>query len=168
MLLNRTDMLDEGMSCFGLRGHRQHGLIESVHQLVYLAEQQSADTAPPRACPDATTRPQKPRIVFLVGRTGSAERGSNGARNLGALHRHPAPDFDHRVGRQDFPPGLGVIEDGFVRPALACNGAPCFVKCSPQLIAGSMRIEWDDADAHRFVSGFRAKRALMSKVTASG
>src|ERR1700730_3019281 len=76
MLLDRADMLDEGVTQLGLRAHRQHSLVEGVHQLVHLAERQSACTAPPRACPDAAACPQEPGIIFLVRRTGSAECGS--------------------------------------------------------------------------------------------
>lgn len=62
-------------------------------------------------------------MVFFVRCTGSAESGSNGARDLVSLYRHPAPEFDHGVGRLDFPPGLGVIENGLVRPQLVGDGA---------------------------------------------
>jgi hypothetical protein len=38
MLLEGADMLDKGAPRLGLRAHRQHGLVESVHQLVHLTE----------------------------------------------------------------------------------------------------------------------------------
>src|SRR6516162_9986366 len=168
MFLNRTDMLDEDMPRLGRRTHRQYGLIEGVHQAMHLAQQQRADAATPRACPDAAASPEEPGVIFLVRCTRPAERGSNGARDLVSLHRHPASEFDHRIGPLDFPPGLGVIENGLVRPELAGDGASCLVKRRPQLIAGGMRVEWSDTDGHDFLSGFWAERTLMSKVTASG
>src|SRR6516162_1582492 len=165
MLLDRTDMLDEGVPRLGLRTHRQHGLIESVH---HLAQQQSADSATPRACPDAAAGPEEPGIFFLMRRTGPAERGSDGARDLVALHCHPASELDHRIGPLDFPPGLVVIENGLVRQKLAVDGTSCLVKRRPQFVADGMRVERSDMDGHNFLSGFRAKRVLRSKVTASG
>ena len=115
-------------------------------------------TLPPRACPDAATHPQKPGIIFLVRRTGSAECGPNGARDLISFHRHPAPEFDHRIGRLNFPAGLGVIENGLVRPKLNSNRAPRRVKHRPEFVAGSVRIEWFNTDGHDFLSGFLAMR----------
>jgi hypothetical protein len=131
MFLDCAGMFDEGVAGLGLRTYCQHRLIKGMHQSMHLAEQQSADTAPPRACPDTATRRQKTRIILLVQRTGSAERGSNGARHLLALHGHPAAVFDHRIDRLDFPPGLGVIENGFVRPELAGDGTSRLVKRCP-------------------------------------
>src|SRR5215469_11483454 len=168
MLLDGTEVLDEGVTRLRLRAHCQHGLVEGVHQSVNLAEQKSAYTAAARACPDATARPQKPGVVFLVRCTGSSERGSNGSRDLLSLHRHPASELDHRIGCLDFPPGLGVIENGLIPPELAGDGASRLVKRAPEFIAGGVRVEWSDTDGHDFLSGFRAKRTLMSKVTARG
>jgi hypothetical protein len=37
-------------------------------------------------------------------------------------------EFDHRVDRLDFPPGLGVIENGLVRPELVGDGASRLVE----------------------------------------
>src|SRR6516165_9243718 len=82
MFLNRTDMLDEEMPRLGRRTHRQYGLIEGVHQAMHLAQQQRADAATPRACPDAAASPEEPGVIFLVRCTRPAERGSNGARDL--------------------------------------------------------------------------------------
>ena len=88
-------------------------------------------TLPPRACPDAATCPQKPGIIFLVQRTGSAERSSDGARDLVPFYRDPASELDHRIDRLDFPPSLGVIEHGLVGPELAGDGASRLVKRGP-------------------------------------
>jgi hypothetical protein len=71
----------------------------------------------------------------------SAERGSNGARDLVSLHRHPAPEFDHRIDRLDFPPNFGVIENGLVRQKLAGDSTSCLVQCGPELVAGGVRIK---------------------------
>src|SRR5215471_12152474 len=148
MLLDGTEVFDEGATRLGLRAHRQHGLVEGVHQSVNLAEQKSAYTATARDCPNATAHPQKPGVVFLARCTGSSERSSNGSRDLLSLHRYPASELDHRIGRLNFPPRL--------------------VERSPEFIAGGVRVEWSDTDGHDFLSGFRAKRTLMSKVTAKG
>jgi hypothetical protein len=168
MLLDGTNVLDEGVAGLGLRAHRQHGLVESVHQVMHLAEQPRADAATPRACPDAAAGPKESGIVFLMRCAGPAERGSDGARDLVSLHRNRPSQLDHRIGPLDFPPGLVVIENGLVRQKLAVDGTACLVKGRPQLIAGGKRVEWSDMDGHDFLAGFWAKRVLMSKVTASG
>src|SRR6516162_3594716 len=168
MFLNRTDMLDEDMPRLGRRTHRQYGLIEGVHQAMHLAQQQRADAATPRACPDAAASPEEPGVVFLVRCTRPAERGSDGARDLVSLHRHPASEFDHWVCRLDFPPGLGVIENGLVRPKLVGDGASRLVKGRPKVIADGVWVEWSDTYCHDFRLVFPAKRTLMSKVPASG
>src|SRR5262249_29227603 len=128
MLLGCANVLEEGVTRLGLRAHRQHGLVEGVHQLVDLVEQQGAYTAPPRACPDSTARPDKPSIIFLVRCAGPAECGSNRARYLVTLHGHPASEFDHRIVRLHFPPGLGVVENRFVRPELVRDGTSRLVE----------------------------------------
>src|SRR5215471_9039896 len=168
MLLDCTNVLHEGVTRLGLRAHRQHGLVEGVHQLVDLAQEQGAYTAPPRACPDSTARPDKPSIIFLVRCAGSAEPGSNRAHYLVSLHRHPASEFDHRIIRLHFPPGLGVIENGLVRPELVRDGTSRLVEGGPEFVAGGMRVEWGNTDGHELVSGLWAKRTLMSKVTVKG
>jgi len=141
MLRNGTDMLDEGVPRLGQRTHRQHGLVESVHQAMHLAQQQRADAATSRTRPDTAAGPEEPGVIFLVRCTGPAERGSDGACKLVSLHGHPASELDHRIGPLDFPPGLGVIENGLVRQKLAVDGTPCLVKRRPQLITGGIRVE---------------------------
>ena len=79
--------------------------------------------------------------VFLARCTGSSERGSNGSRDLLSLYRHPASELDHRIGRLGFPPGLGVIENGLVRPEFAGDGASRLVKRGPEFIAGGVWVE---------------------------
>src|SRR6516165_3390369 len=133
VLCDSTDMLHESMTRLGLRGHRQHHLIESVHQAVHLTQQQRADAATPRTCPDAGACPEKPSIIFLVWCAGAAKRGSDGARDFVALHRHPTAELDHRIDRLEFLPDLGVIEDGLVGPELARDAASRLVKRRPQL-----------------------------------
>jgi hypothetical protein len=168
VLLDCTNVLEEGVTRLGLRAHRQHGPVEGVHQLVDLAEQQGAHTAPPRACPDSTAGPDKPSIIFLVRCAGSAERGQNRARYLVSIHRHPASEFDHRIVRLHFPAGLGVIENRLVRPELVRYGTSRLVEGGPEFVAGGMRVEWGNANSHELVSALWAQRTLMSKVTAKG
>jgi hypothetical protein len=168
MLLDCTNVLEECMTRLGLRAHRQHGLVEGVHQLVDLAEQQGAYTAPPRVRPDSTARPDEPGIICLVWCARSAERGSNRAHYLVSLHRHPASEFDHRIARLHFPPGLGVIENRLVRPELVRDGASRRVEGGPESVAGGMRVERGNTDGHELVSVLWAKRTLMSKITAKG
>jgi hypothetical protein len=115
MFLDGADMLNEGVTRLGLGAHRQRRLVEGVHQMVHLAEQQSAGTVPPRACPDAAACPPEPGMIFRVRRTGSAERSSNGARDLVSLHRHPHVGIRSLDGRLDFPPSLG--NRAWARPA---------------------------------------------------
>src|SRR5262249_17549200 len=73
MLLDGTEPPDEGMTRLGLRGHRQHALVESVHQAVHLTQQQRADATTPRTCPNAAACPEKPGIIFLVWCAGPAK-----------------------------------------------------------------------------------------------
>src|SRR5215469_10508237 len=135
---------------------------------MHLAQQPRADAAAPRACPDVAAGPEKPGVIFLVRCTGPAERGSDGARDLVSLDRHPASEFDHWVCRPDFPPGLGVIENGLVRPELVGDGASRLVKGRPEFIADGVRVEGNDTDDHHFLSGFPTKRTLMSKGRRAG
>src|SRR5262249_39640839 len=114
-------------------------------------------TTPPRACPDPTARPDKPSIIFLVRCARSAERGSNRARYLVSLHRHPASEFDHRIVRLHFPPGLGVIENRLLRPEILRDGTSRLVEVGPEFVAGGMRVERDNTDGHELVSVLWAK-----------
>src|SRR5712691_13421102 len=82
VLFDRADVLEEPMSRFSLRGHRQYSPIEGVHQAMHFAEQEGAGSATPRGRPNSAAGPEKPGVIGRVLGVRPAERDPAGTCDL--------------------------------------------------------------------------------------
>lgn len=108
-----------------------------------------ARTPPPAQRNGACSSP----LGVLGRRNGSVDKPGG----LFAIHCDPAADFPERVTALNLPTRLSVVEDGFVWPEFVGDGTSCLIKRRPELIAGGMRDEFNDADGHDVLSGFGRK-----------
>src|ERR1700730_12823245 len=66
VLLDRTEVLQEPMPRLGLGRHRQHGLVEGVHQAMHLAEQEGASSATTRIGPHHTAAAKERGMIGSI------------------------------------------------------------------------------------------------------
>ena len=127
-----------------MRGHRQHGLVEPVHEGQNLAQKCRAHALPAGPRVHRPACEQIWRVGVRVLRAGLAVAGARETDDLLPGLRHPAHALHERLRLSHLSFPLAIAQQRLVRPQLRVYGALIRMERGPKFKGGRLGIEGAD------------------------